>query len=90
MFYRTNLPSSNLVEIVRNADPIEDCAKLLRQECKAYDFGIDNSYCDANDLNLSFESFKSNRPSMWAKFFLKMLDARELSERIVPVSCVIL
>ena len=51
------------------------------QDCKAYDFGLDNSYYDADDLRISFESYEKNRPSVWTRFFMKMLDATVLSKR---------
>ena len=81
MFYSTNIHSSRIVETIRSVDPIEECAKLLGQDCKAYDFGLDNSYCDADDLRISFKSYEKNRPSVWTRFFMKMLDVTVLSKK---------
>ena len=36
---------------------------------KIMTFGLDSSYCDALDLQISMDMYRKNRPSPWEKFF---------------------
>ena len=37
----------------RKTEVVSECAKMLRRETKDYDFQLNTSYCDANDIALS-------------------------------------
>ena len=57
MFFSTNVRAVEIAESPRSEtddDLIIACAKILREECNAYNFDIDNSYCNTNDANISF------------------------------------
>ena len=46
---------------------------ITNEECNSYKFDIDNSYCDANDLNISFNIYiKTTEPKKAKKHFLKV------------------
>ena len=55
MFYSTSIPSNDIVENLRNEDPVEICARNLRTECENYDFLLDSCYRDSNDIKLSIK-----------------------------------
>ena len=52
------------MKTLRQTDPIKICAEKLRKECKVFDFLLDNSYCDAEDLECSLKNYKEHRPSL--------------------------
>ena len=58
MFYSMQIDTSCIAETVRRSDPVKDCSQLLQKELKQYDFGLSSSYCDADDLKFSFNSYK--------------------------------
>ena len=45
------------------------CAEKLRRECEEFDFLLDNSYCDAEDLECSSKNYKEHWPKSWELFF---------------------
>ena len=69
MFYSTNICPADLVETLRQTNPIKICAEKLRKECEEFDFLLDNSYCDAEDLECSLKNYKEYRPKSWELFF---------------------
>ena len=81
VFSRT-IESSSLVETIRSHDAVEICAGILRDECKQYDFNLDNSFKSAEDLVSSYNSFKGQRPPSWEKFFDVMFPYRKKSDVI--------
>ena len=63
MFFSTNVRAGEIAESLRSKtddDVIIACTKILREECNSYYFDIDNSDCDANDLNLSVNSYEDD------------------------------
>ena len=52
-----------------SSDAVKICGNILDDECKAYDFSLENVYRDAADLSISYDIFKQNRPVQWEKFF---------------------
>ena len=80
MFFSSELKSPDIANTVRNTDVTVECAKLLREECKTFDFGLDNSYCDGDDVSISYESFKRKRPAEWEKFFNILIDQKDKSK----------
>ena len=81
MFYSTSIPSNDIVENLRNEDPVEICAQNLRTECKNYDSLQDSSYRDSNDIKLSIKKFEENRPETWKQFFDAFFPGRKNSEK---------
>ena len=74
------------MKTIRCVDSISECAKALRSACKAYDFELDSSYCDANDLSISYKKYTLNRPPPWTKFFHELLELpRPLTEQMQRV-----
>ena len=47
---------------------------------KTFNFGLDNSYCDGDDVSISYESFKRKRPAVWEKFFNILTDQKDKSK----------
>ena len=39
-----------LAEKIRSVDPIQVCATVIRRALDDYDFGLDDRFCDAQDL----------------------------------------
>ena len=39
-----------IVETLRFNDPVTICAEKLKKECEEFDFLLENSYSDANDV----------------------------------------
>ena len=79
MFFSSNIKATDIAETVRTTDEVSVCANLLRDECKGYDFSLQNSYRDADDLSISYNTFKENRPVVWDKFFKSLLEQAPLS-----------
>ena len=79
MFFSSNIKATDIAETVRTADEVSVCANLLRDECKGYDFSLQNSYRDADDLSISYNTFKENRPVVWDKFLKSLLEQAPLS-----------
>ena len=65
MFFSTSLKTPDIAETVRWVDTTIACAKDLRKECEIYDFSLEGSYKDADDLKESYEVYRNNRPSEW-------------------------
>ena len=62
-------------------NPVVLCAEKIRQECKFYNFKLDESYRSNNDCKLSMECFKNNRPSPWNTFCRTMFKGFKQSSR---------
>ena len=83
MFFSTNVRAGEIAESLRSKtdeDIIIACAKTLREECNSYNFDIDYSYCDANDVTISFNIYKDDRPKRWETFFKNLVKVRSTSE----------
>ena len=64
MFFSTNVHAGEIVESSHSKtddDVVIACTKILREKCNSYKFDIDNSYCDANDVNISFNIHKERK-----------------------------
>ena len=58
MFFSTKICPATLIETLRVSDPVKNCAAKLRKECEDFDFLLENSYSDANDLQYSLNQYK--------------------------------
>ena len=47
-------------------------AKILREECKSYDFDIDNSKCHANDMLINLNVHEDDQFKDWKILFLSI------------------
>ena len=72
MFYSVNINTSDITETLREVDVLKVCANLLREECRTYNFLLNITFCDADDLKLSFDVYKKNRPVSWNEFFCRL------------------
>ena len=50
MFFSTKICPADVIETLRVSDPVKICAAKLRKECEDFDFLLENSYGDADDL----------------------------------------
>ena len=83
MFYLSTVQAKDVIETLPQNDPIEVCVKKLRSECKSYDFGLNQSFRYASDLQLGMEKLQSyNSLQCWKKFFNALFPARSSSESI--------
>ena len=58
MFFCRNVHGGEIAESfcsITDDNVIIARTKILREECNSYSFEIDNNYCDANDVNVSFD-----------------------------------
>ena len=53
VFFSTKVKSVDIAQKLRLNDSIKSCAGKLREECRNYDFGLNNSYCSSEDLSVT-------------------------------------
>ena len=82
MFFSTKICPATLIETLRVSDPVKICAAKLRKECEDFDFLLENSYSDANDLQYSLNQYKENRPESWELFLNTLFPYRKKSIHI--------
>ena len=84
LFYSSRIQSGTVIETIRSNEPIEVCAKTLRAECETFNFGLNNSYRYANDLDLSLRHYYSSTRQLtsWETFFDTLFPNRNSSELI--------
>ena len=83
MFYLSTVQTKDIIETLRLNDPIEVCAKKLRSECKSYDFGLNQNFRYASDLQLGMEKLQSyDSLQCWNKFCNALFPAHSSSESI--------
>jgi len=60
MFFSSNISSEMAVEMIRRTDfySMQNIAEQLAQELLDFDFGLSDSYCTANDVELSSKKFE--------------------------------
>ena len=52
---------------------------MLGMESRKYEFLLDSTYCDANDISLSHTKFTAERPPLWNKFTHSFFSKSQLS-----------
>ena len=85
MFFLAELRSTDIVESLRSSemkDPIQVCAKKLKEECLNFDFNLDDTYCDIDDINKSSSFYQESRLDAWETFFNSLFTTRDNSENI--------
>ena len=50
VFKVSNKGASGLAEQIRSVDPVQVCASMIRDSLDQYDFGLQDRFCDAQDL----------------------------------------
>ena len=84
MFFSTSGRAGEIAESFRSKtddDVIIACAKILREGCNSYKFDVDNSYCDANDVNINFNIYiKTTGPKAGKHFFKSLVKVRSTPE----------
>ena len=53
MFFLSGIPIADVIETIRESDPIKQCGLLPREELQKFDFSTDNSFKSAKDLFLT-------------------------------------
>lgn len=71
MVYSSKLLTENVVEALRTKQrqQLKELGTVLRDECKNLDFGLKDSVCNSNDVKLSLQHYKKNRPQTWVRLF---------------------
>jgi hypothetical protein len=58
MFFLATVSSESLADAVKHQHIIRDCASLLRKSFQSVDFGLDDRFCDANDLEAAWDNIE--------------------------------
>ena len=58
VFNISNIAASSLAESIRYVDPIQVCASKIRTALDNYNFGLENSFCDAEYLKIACNNMK--------------------------------
>ena len=71
MVYSSRLLTNKVVELMRVADvnKIKNIAPELRNECKQFDFGLQDSLCKSEDIKLAMKNYQDHRPKKWLELF---------------------
>ena len=82
MVFSNMFSCSTVVETLRShaINKVKSVADELRSEVKAFDFGLDDSICNGDDVNLSMDKYKSNRPKKWLEFVRYLFPGRSTTE----------
>ena len=75
MFYSRLIPSESFVETIRSKNIYKECANALKEECLNFNFELSNSFCDADDLDKSYEYLENNIPESWDLFFKNLFSS---------------
>ena len=92
MFFLAELRSTDIMESLRSRemkDSIQVCAQKLKEECANFDFNLDDTYCDIDDINKSSSFYQENRLDAWETFFNSLFTTRENSDNIQRKTCYI-
>ena len=60
-----------------NINKTKNLALELREECKQYDFGLQDSICSSEDSKLAIEKYQENRPAKWLDLFKNMFPIQQ-------------
>jgi len=82
MFFSSSIKAESVVDKLRNKDTVRECARILKEECRSYDFQLEKSYKTSEDLLLSYNNWMSNRLGHWEKFFNELFPFYKQSDTI--------
>ena len=60
-----SVPSNVLADHIRSVDPVQVCASLIRDALNDFDFGLDDRFCDAQDLKHALCDMSIPDPLLW-------------------------
>ena len=80
MLFSTNFYTGEIAESLCSKADDGVRKNITNEECNLYKFDIDNSYCDANDVNINFNMYKDDRFKSWQTFFKSLMKIRLTSE----------
>ena len=69
IFYSRLIPSETIVETIRSKNIYKECANTLRQECLNFDFRLNNTFFDVDNLEEFYEYLLNDIPELWEWFF---------------------
>ena len=75
MFYSRPIPSESFVETIRSKNIYKKCANALKEECFKFNFELSDSFCDADDLDKSYECLENNIPESCDLFFKNLFNS---------------
>ena len=78
MVFSTKSNPASFLESAR-VSPVQRVASSLEQELKAYNFGLDKSFCDPQDLQLSLTALHENPPAKWEEFLSHLFKGKKIS-----------
>ena len=81
MFFSANIKSVDIAETLRTGNSML-FAEHLREEAKSFDFGLEGSFCSAEDVEISDDIHSHDRPQLWEKFFDTIFPYRTKSKHI--------
>ena len=84
IFYSSKVHTEDIIETMRISDPIDLCAKKLKSECQTFDFGLNDSFRYASDLEIGIEKLHSTSKDLksWNRFVGQFFPTRPKSEAI--------
>ena len=77
MFFLSGLPIVDVIETIRESDPIKQCGLLPREELQKFDFSTDNSFKSAKDLFFNNKIYQDSFLPHWKKFMKHLLGFRK-------------
>ena len=78
MVFSTKSNPASFLESTR-VSPVQRVASCLEQELKDYNFGLDRSFCDPRDLQLSLTALHENPPAKWEEFLSQLFKGKKIS-----------
>ena len=82
MFFSAQISSEDVVETIRANEITKLCAEALRKECEDFDFALEGSLKNPNDLRIAQEKYDKQRPPTWERFFNTIFPYRKSSPNI--------
>ena len=79
----STIQTEEILETMHVNVPVEICAKNLKSECKTFEFGLNNSFRYATDLEIGMDKLHSAVETLesWNKFY-NIFPSRSTSESI--------
>ena len=68
MVYSVKSNPASLLESLRQVSPTQQVASQLAHELKDYKFGLEQSFCEPRDLQISTDVLLKNPPAKWEEF----------------------
>ena len=82
VFILSNNAASSLAETIRSVHPIQVCASEIKTALDNYDFGLENSFCDAEDLKIACNNMKIPDPILHFLDFFSILTLKHIRNQL--------